>query len=209
MSKLISSKSDLHGRARMPGSKSHTIRAVAFASLAEGRSIIHNPLESLDTRSAVVCFRGLGAKIKAESSEVWEIEGFAGKPQVPDNVIDVGNSGTSLRMAMGTAALLEDGIAVLTGDEQIRRRPAGHLLKSLNELGAEAHSTRHNGLAPFVIRGRLSGGVTEMEAVSSQYLSSLLINCPLSTGDTEIVLTLLNEQPYVEMTPGLAGPAGN
>jgi len=50
-------------------------------------------------------------------------------------VIDVGNSGTSLRLAMGTAALLESGTAVFTGDEQIRRRPAGHLLKSLNELG--------------------------------------------------------------------------
>ncbi len=200
MSRLISSKSELHGRTRMPGSKSHTIRAVAFASLAEGRSIIHNPLESLDAQSAAACYRGLGAKIKAESSEVWEIEGFSGKPQVPDNVIDVGNSGTSLRLAMGSAALLKQGTAVFTGDEQIRRRPAGPLLKSLNDLGAQAHSTRQNGLAPFVIRGRLLGGVTEMEAVSSQYLSSLLINCPLSKGDTEIVLSLLNEQPYVEMT---------
>lgn len=184
----------------MPGSKSHTIRAVAFAALADGRSVIREPLESLDARSALACYAALGARVRADRSDAWEIEGFSGRPQAPENVIDVGNSGTSLRLALGTAALLEQGMAVFTGDEQIRRRPAGPLLKSLNELGAKAHSTRGNGLAPFVVHGPLAGGYTEIEAVSSQYLSSLLINCPLAAGDSEIVVTLLNEKPYVEMT---------
>jgi len=184
----------------MPGSKSHTIRAVAVGALAEGKSTIRCPLDSLDAQSAVNCYRGLGARITIHSPELWEIEGFGGRPKIPDNVIDVGNSGTSLRLAMGSAALLEQGMAVFTGDEQIRRRPAGPLIKSLNELGAGAVSTRNNGLAPFIVRGAINGGTTEMEAVSSQYLSSLLVNCPLARGDSEIILTLLNEQPYVEMT---------
>jgi len=200
MSRLISAKSELAGRVNMPGSKSHTIRAVTFAALAEGRSMIRRPLESLDARSAVACFRALGATIRTDSAEAWEVDGFGGNPQTPENVIDVGNSGTSLRLAMGTAALLSGVAAVFTGDEQIRRRPAGPLLKSLNDLGAEAFSTRNNGLAPFVIRGPLRGGSTQTEAVSSQYLSSLLINCPFAQGDADITVTLLNEQPYVEMT---------
>ncbi len=198
--KLISSQSELTGQVRMPGSKSHTIRAVAFASLAGGKSVIRQPLDSLDAQSAVGCFRALGATIDIKSHDLWEIQGVSGRPQVPDNVIDVGNSGTSLRLALGAASLVEKGAVVFTGDEQIRRRPAGPLLKSLNDLGAKARSTRDNNLAPYVVEGRLSGGTTDMEAISSQYLSSLLINCPLASDTSEIVLTLLNEQPYVEMT---------
>jgi 3-phosphoshikimate 1-carboxyvinyltransferase len=204
MSKLISSKSELHGRVRIPGSKSHTIRAVAFASLAEGESVIHCPLVSLDTKSAVECYRALGAKITTEAGKknhpIWLIKGFSGKPVIPENVIDVGNSGTSLRIALGTASLIEKGMIVLTGDEQIRKRPAAPLMKSLNELGASVTSARENGLAPFVVKGTLIGGKTEMEAVSSQFLTSLLMNCPMAKNDTQIVLTKLNEKPYVEMT---------
>ncbi|MFA5864952.1 MAG: 3-phosphoshikimate 1-carboxyvinyltransferase [Phycisphaerae bacterium] len=198
--KLISAQSELAGQARMPGSKSHTIRAIAFASLAKGRSVIRSPLDSLDARSAVNCFRAFGAKINTNDNSVWQVEGFSGIPQIPDNVIDVGNSGTSLRLALGTGALLDKGMAVFTGDDQIRRRPAAPLLKSLNELGAVAHSARQNGLAPYIVHGPLTGGRTEIEAISSQYLSSLLVNCPLAAGDTEIVVKLLNEKPYVEMT---------
>jgi 3-phosphoshikimate 1-carboxyvinyltransferase len=200
MKKLIAGQSELTGRLRMPGSKSHTIRAVAFASMAEGKSVVRRPLDSLDAKSSVVCYSALGAKIDTTDPAAWRIEGFGGKPVVPDNVVDVGNSGTTLRLAMGTASLIEKGTIVFTGDAQIRRRPAGPLVKSLNELGAKVWSSRENNLAPFVIQGSLAGGKTEMEAVSSQYLSSLLINCPLAKGESEIVLKLLNEKPYVEMT---------
>lgn len=89
---------------------------------------------------------------------------------------------------------------MLTGDEQIRRRPAGPLAASLNDLGAHVRSTRRTGAAPFVVEGRLRGGETSIEAVTSQYLSSLLINCPLSDGDTVIEVPVLNEAPYVGMT---------
>lgn len=204
MAKLVSSQSKLTGQVRMGGSKSHTIRAVTFGSLARGRSVVCEPMRSLDTDSAVNCYRALGAKIDTHSdwpgSTGWQIEGFAGRPQLPDDVIDVGNSGTTLRMAIGTASLLETGSAVFTGDEQIRCRPAGPLLRSLNDLGAKVISTRGNDLAPYIITGRLAGGTTEIEATSSQYLSSLLINCPFGGGRTRIIVKLLNEKPYVEIT---------
>jgi 3-phosphoshikimate 1-carboxyvinyltransferase len=204
MSKLVSLQSELSGQVRIPGSKSHTIRAVMFASLARGRSVIRSPLVSLDTASAVACYRALGATINTQTGSneepIWQIDGFGGRPSVPENIIDVGNSGTTLRMALGTASLLESGTAVFTGDEQIRRRPAGPLIGSLNDLGARAFSTRGNDLAPFVVSGTLKGGVTEIKATSSQYLSSLLANCPFAGGESKIVVTLLNEKPYVELT---------
>jgi len=182
----------------MPGSKSHTIRAVAIASLAEGDSIIESPLSSADTLSAVSCYRRLGAQIQCETN--WRITGTAGRVRVPDDIIDVGNSGTTLRFALGSAALLAEGAAVFTGDHQIRNRPVGALLASLNDLGAHCFSTRSTGKAPVVVQGTLTGGQTNIEAVTSQYLSSLLINTPLAARDSIIEVAKLNEQPYVEMT---------
>jgi 3-phosphoshikimate 1-carboxyvinyltransferase len=196
---LVCRKARLRGAVDIPGSKSHTIRAVAIASLAAGESRIEQPLESGDARSAVNTFTALGAQIECQP-DVWIVQGTGGELRVPDNAVDVANSGTTLNIALGSAALLRKGLVVFTGDEQIRRRPSGPLLAALNNLGASAEATRGNGCAPIVVRGRLRGGTTSMECRSSQYLTSLLINAPLADGVTTIRVPLLYEQPYVEMT---------
>lgn len=194
---FVCHKSRLHGEVTIPGSKSHTIRAVAIASLAAGTSRIEAPLDSGDARSAVRAFTALGAKINCEPDQ-WTVIG--GEIHAPDDVVDVGNSGTTVNIAMGSAALVRKGFTVFTGDHQIRRRPSGALLAALNDLGAWAESTRGNGCPPIVIRGRLKGGTTTIECKSSQYLTSLLINCPLADGDAVIKVPVLEERPYVEMT---------
>jgi 3-phosphoshikimate 1-carboxyvinyltransferase len=194
---FVCQKSRLRGEVTIPGSKSHTIRAVAIASLAAGSSRIEAPLDSGDARSAVRAFTALGAKIDCQS-DVWTVTG--GEVRAPADVIDVGNSGTTVNIAMGSAALLRQGQATFTGDHQIQRRPSGPLLTALNDLGARAESTRGNGCPPIAVRGRLRGGTTTIECKSSQYLTSLLINCPLGDGDTLIKVPVLEEKPYVEMT---------
>jgi 3-phosphoshikimate 1-carboxyvinyltransferase len=191
--------SRLSGKVTIPGSKSHTIRAVAFAALADGKSRIEAPLESADTLSAVTAYRAAGARIVEEKNS-WTINGVAGDVQAPSSTVDIGNSGTTIRVAIGSFALLRSGAAVLTGDEQIQRRPAGPLGKSLNDLGATVKSVKANGCAPFEVRGRLRGGETSIEAVTSQYLTSLLINTPLADGESRIHVPLLNEAPYVGIT---------
>ncbi len=196
---LVCRKSTLSGSVEIPGSKSHTIRAVAIASLASGASRIEAPLESADTLAAVRAYSALGATIHREPA-CWRVDGMAGRPSVPADVIDVRNSGTTLRLAAGSACLLTDGMAVFTGDDQIRRRPLLALAQSLTDLGARVESTRGNGCAPVVVRGRLRGGRTSIEAVTSQFLSSLLLNTPLADGDTDIEVPLLNERPYVHIT---------
>lgn len=194
-------KSRLAGAVDIPGSKSHTIRAVAIAAMAEGESVIRAPLHSNDTKAAFAAFRALGAEIE-DLGEVWHVRGMGGRPSAPVETIDVLNSGTTLRIAMGACALLREGTATLTGDQQIQRRPAAALGNSLIDLGASVRFLSGNGCAPVEISGLLRGGVTNIEAVSSQYLTSLLMACPLAEGDSTIDVPLLNERPYVEMTLG-------
>ncbi len=199
--KLIVKKSRLKGTVAIPGSKSHTIRAVAIASLAEGASLIRDPLDSSDTRAAVACYRALGATIDTSDPKCWKVSGTAGRIITPGAIIDVGNSGTTLRVAMGSASLaVADQTIGFTGDEQIRTRPVGPLIDSLNDLGAKCVSLNDNGRVPVEISGRLTGGGTTIAAATSQYLSSLLLCTPLASEDTVIDISLLNEPGYVQMT---------
>ncbi len=192
------------GTIRVPASKSHTIRALLIAALAEGQSRIESPLDSHDTASCAAAVRLLGAEVAEERDndgrlQALSVTGVGGRPAAPEDVIDVGNSGTTLYLALGTAALSE-GWTVFTGDEQIRRRSAANLLQALGDLGADAFSTRGNGCAPLCIRGPLAGGHTSISCPTSQYLSSLLLAAPLGQGRSEIELPLLHEKPYAEMT---------
>lgn len=213
------------GTFRVPASKSHTIRRLLFASLADGVSVLEDPLDSLDARSCVAVCRAFGADIQevrlgaadahASANPLgsdgkrlarWIVRGVGagtagGKLTVPDDVVNVGNSGTTLYLALAIAALGE-GATVFTGDAQIRRRSADKMLAALEGLGAIAFSTRPGGCAPIVIRGPIRGGRVSLECPTSQYLSALLIAAPLAPSGvvTEIDVPLLNERPYVEMT---------
>jgi 3-phosphoshikimate 1-carboxyvinyltransferase len=197
--KLVVRQSGLSGEAAMPASKSHTIRATLIASLADGESRLIGALDSLDTQAAVRTGQAFGAEI--ELGPDWIVRGVGGELQTPTDVMDVANSGTTLFIALSVAALC-DGWTVFTGDAQIRRRRGEPLLTALNALGAQAFSTRGNGCAPYVVRGRLKGGQVEVDCPISQYLTSLLIACPLGDDETEITVSRLNEQPYAEMTLG-------
>jgi len=198
---LVSRKSRLRGAVSIPASKSHTIRAVAIASLASGRSFIRNPLSSADTMSAVTTYRALGAAIHASDPNLWTVTGGGGQVQAPPEPVDVGNSGTTLNIAIGTASLVGKGQAVtFTGDKQTQSRPVGPLLSSLNDLGAKCVSLNNNGKAPATVTGRIAGGKTSIACSTSQYLSSLLLCTPLAGKDTEIDITLLNEPGYAQMT---------
>ena len=142
--------------------------------------------------------RAFGANVETKTDR-YIVNGFGGIPHTPSDIINVGNSGTTLRFALLTAALGE-GCSVFTGDKQIRKRPLAPLIEAANNLGANVFSTRDNGMAPVVARGKMKGGLTSIDSITSQFLSSLLINCPLLENDSELLVTRLNEVPYVEMT---------
>jgi 3-phosphoshikimate 1-carboxyvinyltransferase len=198
---LVSRKSRLRGAVSIPGSKSHTIRAVAIGALAAGQSLIRRPLASADTMSAVTTYRALGATIDTSDPKLWTVEGTGGAIKVPAGPVDVGNSGTTLNIALGSAALVAKGRTItFTGDKQTQSRPVGPLLDSLTELGAKCVSVNSNGKAPATVTGQIVGGKTAIACSTSQYLSSLLLCTPLAARDSEIDVTLLNEPGYAQMT---------
>jgi len=199
--KLTVNKTEkLEGEIVIPGSKSHTIRAVVFASLAEGASKIKNPLESADTMAAVGACRELGANINTDNKEEWVVEGFAHAPKNPGKVLDCMNSGTSTNLVAGIVAALCDFEVEIDGDDSLRTRPMQPLLRSFNELGAEAWSMNNNGNPPIKIKGKMLGGKTKISGINSQYVSSLLIACSLLEEDSEIEVHDAKELPYVRMT---------
>ena len=111
----------------------------------KGTSRIASPLDSGDTRSAVVACRALGAEI--ETGKEWVITGFGGNPKLRASQIDVGNSGTSLRLITSVAALQEEEV-VFDGDDSLRTRPLQPLLEALTGLGAKAYSLEGQRLLP-------------------------------------------------------------
>lgn len=190
----------------VPPSKSYTHRAITISALGPGGSV-KRPLLSADTRATIRAAEAFGAEIAIEG-ETLAVAGAGGGPKTPENVIDVENSGTTLRI-MAAVAALTDG-AVLTGDASIRRRPNGPLLKSLCDLGGEAFSIKKDDCAPLVVRGRIRGGRTVLDgSVSSQFLSALLISCPLAEGGSEIEIKgELKSRPYAEITLEMLRAAG-
>jgi len=188
-------------RITIPSSKSHTIRALLIAAMADGRSRLLNPLDSADARSCIDACRAFGAVIDTGETEdgipVWSVDGNRGI--FPENIktIDVGNSGTTLYLAAGLAALSGAEIR-FTGDNQIQNRPVKALLDALSDFGTSVSIDGDS--PPFSILGPLRGGETSIECPTSQYLSSLLLCTPLAGGKSVINVPLLMEQPYVEMT---------
>jgi 3-phosphoshikimate 1-carboxyvinyltransferase len=191
--------SRVSGRVEAPPSKSYSHRGVLAGALSDGMCVV-NPLRSADTEASVRCARGLGASVRHDGDEAV-IDGVAGEPETPDEVLNCGNSGTTTRLFAGAAALV-DGLAVLTGDDSLRSRPNGPLLSSLRELDATARSTRGNGRAPLVVGDSLVGGETTIDgSVSSQFISALLFAAPLTEeGATVRVEGTLKSRPYVDIT---------
>jgi 3-phosphoshikimate 1-carboxyvinyltransferase len=194
---IVTKSNNLKGEVTIPASKSNTVRALFIGTLADGISTIENPLPSRKCLSTVKVCEQLGARI--ELGERWRIRGVNGEPSLPDDVLDVGNSGTTLYIATATAALV-NGYVIISGDKQVRQRPAQPLIDALNDLGASAFSTKGNGCAPIVVRGKMRGGKTKIPGINSQWLTPLLINCPLAPEDTTIKVENLQERPYIEMT---------
>lgn len=179
-----------------PPSKSYTHRALMMAFLA-GDSQVGHPLWGADTLATRACLGTLGGDLRGEAT----VRVTRGPLRPPDDVLNVMNSGTTLRLLSGVCALL-DGASVLTGDASIRGRPMQPLLDALEALGARARSTRRDGKAPIVVEGPMAGGEARLPGdVSSQFVSSLLMACPLARKDTRVALTSpLKSRPYVEVT---------
>jgi 3-phosphoshikimate 1-carboxyvinyltransferase len=205
--KFVIQRSEIKGTVNAPPSKSYTHRAIAIAALSK-KATVNNPLISEDTRATIRASEAYGASFE-HKKESLVIKGVVGKLKTPDNVLDVANSGTTLRIMTAIASLAE-GATVLTGDASIRSRPNTPLLNALNDLGAEAFSTRNNGMAPIVVRGKMRGGRVYIDgSISSQFISALLIACPFARTETKVMIKgEMKSRPYVNITIDMLKDAG-
>ncbi|GAB3318632.1 3-phosphoshikimate 1-carboxyvinyltransferase [Haloplanus rallus] len=194
-------RSRVGGRARAPPSKSYTHRAILAAGYSDGAAVA-DPLVSADTRATMRTVEAFGGRVdRATGDRRLDVEGFDGRPGVPEDVIDCANSGTTMRLATACAALA-DGLTVLTGDGSLRSRPQGPLLDAVEQLDGRAESTRDNGQAPLVVGGGVDGGTVSIPGdVSSQYVTALLMAGAVTEAGITIDLeTELKSAPYVDIT---------
>jgi len=192
-------ESAVNGEIMVPGSKSHTIRALVIAGLAGGVSEIRRPLISGDTASCITALEALGVSFERGEGAIpfLRVTGCGGQLKKYEKTIDVGNSGTTLRILTAVAAL--SGYTTrFDGDESIRKRPMQSLLSAIHELGAGVKS--NSGHAPLSVSGPLRGGKTMTDGITSQFLTALLLACPLAEKDSVIEVFDLHEKPYIEMT---------
>ncbi len=204
---ITASRHSLSGKITVPGSKSHTIRALILATIADGISEIKNPLPSADCLSTAAAVPLIGSHVELNLSEEgepgtsWIVKGAGKNIHLPSDVVNVGNSGSLLYFLSPIASTFE-GISIFTGDESIRRRPVLHVAEALNQLGARAEIAipGHNG-CPLVIKGPAKSGIVKTEGeVSSQYISGLMMAGILMNGKLKIQLSNPKETPYLVMT---------
>jgi len=191
----------LSAAVRVPGSKSYTQRALVIASLAEGKSLLRNPLRSEDTDYLLEALRLLGAEI-APAGEDLLVTGTGGRIRNPGKEMYLGNNGTAARFLISVVSL-GSGDFRLTGTPRLGERPVSPLLNALRELGGDWTCEVKEGFLPLIIHahGIRGGRVIFDQVESSQYISSLLISAPLAMGDVEIsVKGSLASRPYVAMT---------
>ena len=200
MDLLVERSAGLKGSVRIPPNKSHSFRALIMAALAEGKSRIVAPAVSNDWMRGVEALEMFGAGIAPKAGNAWEVTGAGGKLSTPDDVVDCGNSGITLRFFSALAACCE-GYTVLSGDHSLRHiRLCQPLIDALNELGAWAVCTKGDGHAPVVVRGRLGGGRATVDGMDSQPVSGLLIASALADAPTELTVRRPGEKSWVGVT---------
>jgi 3-phosphoshikimate 1-carboxyvinyltransferase len=185
----------------VPGSKSYTQRALIIAALAEGRSVLQNPLIAEDTGYVIEALRSLGSDIATGDGNMV-ISGTSGHLKNPGKEIYVGNNGTAMRLLTGVVAL-GTGPFTLTGSPRLCQRPIKPLLDALTSMGVDARSKGNNGYPPVVVHanGLRGGTITFTDIESSQYISAMLICAPFAESNTVIELQgTVPSLPYVNMT---------
>ena len=190
-------KSQLNGDIQCPPSKSYTHRAIFLAALSDGKSIVKNALYSSDTKATIDACTTFGVDVH-ESGDVISIDNSIDL-EGSGGIIDVVNSGTTIRIATAIAAISPNK-TILSGDSSIKKRPMKPLLDSLESLGAKCLST--DGKPPVTVSGRIKGGKVKIIGdVSSQFISALLIIAPRLENGLELDIEgNIVSKPYIDST---------
>lgn len=187
LEKRIKTVLRLQGEVTPPGDKSISHRAAMLNGLAQGKAVVHNFLPGGDCLSTLNCLRELGVdyKLSSDIPATLEITGVGSRGfREPENVLNAGNSGTTMRLLSGLLAA-QPFLSIITGDDSLRTRPMGRVVKPLREMGAQIWGRGGDTLAPLAIRGgNLHGIKYSLPVASAQLKSALLLAGLFAEGPT-------------------------
>ncbi|MBF0402190.1 MAG: 3-phosphoshikimate 1-carboxyvinyltransferase [Magnetococcales bacterium] len=170
----------LRGSIALPGDKSISHRAIILGALAEGETTVHHLLEGEDVLRTVAAFRAMGVDIQRDPNGIYRIQGVGlDGLREPDDVLDMGNSGTAMRLLAGVLAS-QPFFSILTGDASLRQRPMGRIVAPLSQMGARILS-RAQGRAPLVIQGTELIPLDYQSPVASAQVKSAILLAALNT----------------------------
>ncbi len=180
----------MSGKVRVPGDKSISHRALLFGSISEGITTIEGLLPAEDPISTAACLRSMGVKIsQIVKGQKVEVEGVGlNGLQEPTEILDCGNSGTTMRLMLGLLVGLEGRHFVLTGDDSLRKRPMERVGQPLKMMGAQIRGRQYGNLAPLSVFGqRLHGAVIGTPVASAQVKSAILLAALTAAGSTTVI----------------------
>ena len=184
----------LQGRLRIPGDKSISHRALMLGALAAGETVIEGLLLGEDPRSTAQCFQQLGAEISELNSERVVVKGMGlGNLQEPLDVLNAGNSGTTIRLMLGLLASQSGKFFTVTGDHSLRSRPMSRVIQPLQNMGAQIWGRCQNSLAPLAVQGQALYPSHYQSPIASAQVKSCLLLAGLSIdGDTTVTEPVLS-----------------
>ncbi|WP_421657588.1 3-phosphoshikimate 1-carboxyvinyltransferase [Leptothermofonsia sp. ETS-13] len=178
----------LRGRIRVPGDKSISHRALMLGALAEGETTIEGLLLGEDPRSTAKCFQAMGADISELNTTLVKVQGIGlGQLLEPLDVLDAGNSGTTLRLMLGILASHPGRFFTVTGDSSLRSRPMSRVVNPLRQMGAEIWGRKEASLAPLAVQGQSLRPIHYHSPIASAQVKSCLLLAGLMTeGQTTV-----------------------
>ena len=186
--KLATGSKGLNGTIRVPGDKSISHRSIIFGSIAKGQTIVQDILRGEDVLSTIRVFRDLGVSIE-DDGEVIRIQGrgFHGL-SAPENPLDMGNSGTSMRLISGVLAG-QDFAATMIGDDSLSKRPMDRIAQPLRQMGVVLAGQGERDLPPLTIQGnpQLQSISYRLPVASAQVKSALLFAALQADGRSTII----------------------
>lgn len=182
----LAAVSGLKGKVTIPGDKSISHRCIMFGSIAKGTTEVHNFLQGADCKATMNCFRSLGIEIEEKNDVILVHGNGLHGLKAPENILDVGNSGTTTRLISGILAG-QPFDSKLSGDESLNSRPMKRIMEPLTQMGANITSILRNNCAPlYIAPGRLHGIRYDSPVASAQVKSCLLLAGLYADGETSV-----------------------
>ncbi|EHQ88177.1 3-phosphoshikimate 1-carboxyvinyltransferase [Desulfosporosinus youngiae] len=192
----------LGGEIKVPGDKSISHRAALFGGMAHGETHVSNFLLGEDCLSTLRCLKQLGVSWERQETEVWIRGEGMGAWQEPIDVLDAGNSGTTLRLMLGALAGSPFTVT-MSGDESLRSRPMRRVTDPLKQMGAQIMGRREGNLAPITMKGGQLQGQSFRTAVASAQIKSAIILAGLrAQGETSVEEPALSRDHTERMLRG-------